>query len=146
MCRVKLLLILLSSLLFSIQQASATDISDPDTTFLSDSLEGSGYDSLILLSGNQYVVTLTAADSLKTSKYKSKKRIAAILAFPFPFGLLGLHRVFLGTKPYIPFVYIGTLGGCFLVLPIIDFIAILTSNEESFKQFENNSKVFMWSH
>lgn len=85
-------------------------------------------------------------DSGSTAKYKVKKRIAAILAFPFPFGLLGLHRVFLGTKPYIPFVYIGTLGGCFLILPIIDFVAILSANEETFKRLENNPRVFMWSH
>jgi TM2 domain-containing membrane protein YozV len=85
-------------------------------------------------------------DSIKTSKFRSKKIIAAILSFPVPFGLLGLHRVFLGTKPYIPFVYIGTLGGCFLVLPMIDFITILSADEETFRHFENNPKVFMWSH
>ena len=37
---------------------------------------------------------------------ENKKVIAAILAFPFPFGMLGLHRIYLGTKPYMPFAYI----------------------------------------
>ncbi len=78
--------------------------------------------------------------------FKSKKIIAAVLAFPLPFGILGLHRIFLGTKPYIPFAYIGTIGGCFGVLPFIDFITILSSNEAKLKPYENNPRVFMWSH
>jgi len=77
---------------------------------------------------------------------ENKKVIAAILAFPFPFGILGLHRIYLGTKPYMPFAYIGTLGGCFGILPLLDFISILTADDEKFKRFENNPKVFMWSH
>ena len=78
--------------------------------------------------------------------FKSKKIISAILAFPLPFGILGLHRIFLGTQPYIPFAYIGTVGGCFGVLPLIDFITILTANEATLKLYENNPRVFMWAH
>jgi TM2 domain-containing membrane protein YozV len=79
-------------------------------------------------------------------KFKAKKIIAAVLAFPVPFGLLGLHRIFLGTKPYIPFVYIGSVGGCFLILPAIDFINILSADEKTLNGFANNSKVFIWAH
>jgi hypothetical protein len=46
----------------------------------------------------------------------------------------------------MPFVYIGTVGGCFGILPLIDFIAILSTKKENFKHFENNQKVFMWVH
>ncbi len=104
-----------------------------------------GIPAFLIAEGGE-VKAISVQDSLAGSKFKIKKRIAAILAFPFPFGLLGLHRVFLGTKPYIPFVYIGTLGGCFLILPVLDFIAILSANEEEFKRLENNPKVFMWTH
>ena len=86
------------------------------------------------------------ADSLKPYKHENKKLIAAILAFPFPFGMLGLHRLYLGTKPYMPFVYIGTVGGCLFILPLIDFCAILVANHEQLQHFESNPKVFMWSH
>ena len=82
----------------------------------------------------------------KRIRHENKKLISAILAFPFPFGILGLHRIYLGTKPYMPFVYVGTLGGCFGILPLIDFITILIADDEAFKGFENNPKVFMWSH
>lgn len=71
-----------------------------------------------------------------------RKLIAAVLAFPFPFGIVGLHRIFLGTKPYVPVVYIATLGGIFGILPLIDFFAILF--DKNFEHYENNGKVLMW--
>ena len=111
------------------------------------------YDSCII--SNETVV-LTRSLLFDSSAYtpngdslghslKRKKVIAAVLAFPLPFGILGLHRIFLGTKPYIPFVYIGTLGGCLGILPLIDFIAILSSKENNLNHFAENPRVFMWS-
>jgi TM2 domain-containing membrane protein YozV len=76
-------------------------------------------------------------------KQKNNRKItAAILAFPFPFGIVGLHRIYLGTKPYVPIAYIATLGGVFGILPLIDFCAILL--EKDLVNFENNGKVLMW--
>jgi TM2 domain-containing membrane protein YozV len=80
----------------------------------------------------------------QTGSRENVKLIAAILAFPFPFGMIGLHRIYLGTKPWVPIVYVCTLGGCFGVLPFIDFVVILLQDEESLKQYQNNDKVFMW--
>lgn len=73
---------------------------------------------------------------------KKKKIISAMLAFPFPFGFMGAHRVMLGCKPWIPVVYMATFGGCFGLLPMIDFCVILFSKDIA--QFENNPHVFMW--
>lgn len=73
---------------------------------------------------------------------KRKKIVSAILAFPFPFGFMGAHRVLLGCKPWIPVVYMATFGGCFGLLPMIDFIAIVCSKD--IEQYENNPHVFMW--
>ena len=76
-------------------------------------------------------------------KQKNNRKItAALLAFPFPFGIVGLHRIYLGTKPYVPIAYIATLGGVFGILPLIDFCAILL--DKDFANFENNGKVLMW--
>ena len=75
-------------------------------------------------------------------KKKNKKIIAAILAFPFPFGIVGLHRIYLGTAPYVPVVYIATLGGVFGVLPFIDFCVLLMDKDH--ERYINNPKVFMW--
>ena len=117
-----------------------------DTTFTCDSMLCSEGDMIQIVSDNLELPNLVVKDTSAHSKFKTKKIIAAVLAFPVPFGLLGLHRIFLGTKPYIPFVYLGTVGGCFLILPAIDFITILSAGEETLKSFENNPKVFMWSH
>ena len=120
--------------------------SEPDTICICDTCPEENTATFISVAPDRDVMVLATTDSVKTTKFKSKKLIAAILSFPVPFGLLGLHRVFLGTKPYIPFVYIGTIGGCFLIVPLIDFITILSADEEEFKRFENNPKVFMWAH
>ena len=72
----------------------------------------------------------------------NKKITAAVLAFPFPFGIVGLHRIYLGTKPYVPVAYIASLGGVFGLLPFIDFFAITCSKD--FNQYRDNGKVFMW--
>lgn len=72
----------------------------------------------------------------------NKKITAAVLAFPFPFGIVGLHRIYLGTKPYVPVAYIASLGGGFGVLPLIDFCVITFSKDIT--PYRDNGKVFMW--
>lgn len=77
------------------------------------------------------------------SKQKHSKKItAAILAFPLPFGIVGLHRIYLGSAPYVPVVYIATLGGAFGLMPLIDFCVILCNKNT--ENYVNNNKVFMW--
>ncbi len=78
----------------------------------------------------------------KKKQKLNKKITAAVLAFPFPFGIVGLHRIYLGTKPYVPIAYIASLGGVFGILPFIDFCTI-TFNKD-FDQYRDNGKVFMW--
>lgn len=78
----------------------------------------------------------------KQEKEKSKHLTAAALAFPFPFGIVGLHRIYLGCAPYVPVVYIATLGGVFGVLPLIDFCVLLV--KKNIEKYVNNKKVFMW--
>ncbi|HEU4716414.1 MAG TPA: TM2 domain-containing protein [Bacteroidia bacterium] len=79
-----------------------------------------------------------------TAKRAANDRfIAAVLAFPVPFGILGLHRIYLGTAPYVPVVYIVTAGG-FGLLPLLDFIAIVSASDEEFESFHGNPNVFMW--
>jgi TM2 domain-containing membrane protein YozV len=72
----------------------------------------------------------------------NRRITAALLAFPFPFGIVGLHRIFLGTKPYVPVAYIASLGGIFGLMPLIDFFVICF--DKDFEQYLNNPKVLMW--
>ena len=71
-----------------------------------------------------------------------KRMVAASLAFPFPFGITGIHRVYLGTSPYVPVVYMATLGGGLGILPSIDFILLLT--DKNLEAYRNRNRVFMW--
>lgn len=75
---------------------------------------------------------------------RQERIISAILAAPLPTGIVGGHRIYLGTKPHIPIVYIATFGGFFGILPFIDFCVILTADSEKLKSFENNPQLFMW--
>ena len=76
-------------------------------------------------------------------KQKLNKRItSAVLAFPFPFGMVGLHRIYLGTKPHVPVVYIASFVGACGILPLIDFLMITFGKD--FDTYRDNGKVFMW--
>ena len=98
-------------------------------------------------SSKESVVQAVAKDSLHhgrlSKKEKREKLITAIAAFPLPFGFVGAHRVILGTKPWIPVVYVATFGGCFGILPMIDFLVILFDSD--IEKFENDPNVFMWT-
>ncbi|MGZ3921880.1 MAG: NINE protein [Bacteroidia bacterium] len=78
----------------------------------------------------------------RAKQKKNKKITAAVLAFPFPFGIVGLHRIYLGTAPHVPVVYIGTLGGVLGILPFIDFCVLVL--DKNIDRFIDNPKVLMW--
>lgn len=95
-----------------------------------------------VVSPNKGLPPALLAQLLKWKPVKNKKLIAALLAFPFPFGIVGLHRIYLGTSPHVPVVYIATLGGGFGLIPLFDFFAILFEKDP--ERFMNNHHVFMW--
>jgi len=90
----------------------------------------------------------TFSDSLKANSRdtllsKKHRLVAALLAFPL--GIFGLHRAYLGTSPFVPFIYIFTLGGGLGVLPFIDFVMILLSRDKEFQKiYVRNHHIFMW--
>jgi TM2 domain-containing membrane protein YozV len=80
--------------------------------------------------------------NFKRKQRMNKKLVASVLAFPFPFGIVGLHRIYLGTAPHVPVVYIGTFGGVLGILPFIDFCILVL--DKDFDRYLNNNKIFMW--
>ncbi len=98
------------------------------------------------LTSTDSIAILKDSTSIKTDLHQKKinrrkKIITAIFAFPLPFGFVGAHRVLLGCKPWVPVVYIATFGGCFGILPLIDFCAIIST--KNLVKYENNENVFM---
>lgn len=84
---------------------------------------------------------LTLITKLQQATQENKKITAAVLTLTL--GMLGVHRIYLGTAPYIPAVYLFTFGGGFFILPVIDLVVILSTKDIS--KFENNNRLLMWA-
>ncbi len=117
------------------------------TNLIADSLQISVSDSVIVITSDTLVSKKLEKNSAFISvdgkeNQRKKKIISALMAFPFPFGFMGAHRVMLGCKPWVPVVYVATFGGCFGLLPLIDFCVIVFTKDIT--QYENNSNIFMW--
>lgn len=84
---------------------------------------------------------LKLISKLQNATVENKKITAAVLTLTL--GMLGVHRIYLGTAPYIPAVYLFTFGGGFFILPIIDLVMILSTKDIG--KFENNNKLLMWT-
>ena len=99
----------------------------------------------VKLDGLHHLLSCISIAHLEQDSVKVKTRskvIAAILAFPYPFGMLGLHRVYLGANPGIPILYFVTFGGFVGILPFVDMMVIILSKDTS--PFVKNSKMLMW--
>jgi len=90
---------------------------------------------------NTVVKKIKLITLLQKATTENKKVTAAILTLTL--GMLGVHRIYLGTAPYIPAVYLFTFGGGFFILPLIDLVMILSTNDIA--KFENNNKILMWT-
>lgn len=86
------------------------------------------------------VVQLQDSSALPPMTDKHPKLTAAVLTVLL--GPLGVHRIYLGTSPYVPIVYAITLGGGLGILPLIDLIMIITHND--LDQYRQRKEVFMW--
>lgn len=80
-------------------------------------------------------------DATSVAQPKFKKLKAVLLAVFL--GHFGVHRIYLGAAANVPVVYSLTLGGGLGLLPLLDIIAILTTDD--LDRYTNNNKVFMWS-
>jgi len=109
-------------------------------------------DSMLVISSESELsnndINITPAKKIKFiamlqgATTENKKITAAVLTLTL--GMLGVHRIYLGTAPYIPAVYLFTFGGGFFVLAIIDLVMILSTKDIS--KFENNNKLLMWTN
>ena len=91
----------------------------------------------ISFSDTSKIVINEKGDTIILKKRKFTAILLALLTGP-----VGGHRLYLGTKPIVPIVYAVTLGGGFLVIPIMDIITIIFTKDLS--KYENNDQVIMW--
>ncbi len=86
--------------------------------------------------------SVIATDStLLIPQKKVKFKRGKAIIFTILTGLLGGHRIYLGTHQRVPIIYAITLGG-FGILPLIDLVNIIFTKDLS--KFEHNPKVIMW--
>ncbi|HRH02792.1 MAG TPA: TM2 domain-containing protein [Bacteroidia bacterium] len=112
-------------------------LSTPSELFIVCDLDSAESDSPLI---TETIPTKGLATRYHAAFQENKRLTAAMLTFAL--GMLGVHRLYLGTKPWIPAVYLFTCGGGFFVLPLIDFGVILFSKDIS--KFEHNDRVLMW--
>ncbi|MES2591387.1 MAG: TM2 domain-containing protein [Bacteroidota bacterium] len=140
-------LALLIALSTRISAKSDNLLSKPDSNLISVMVYLAGDSAFNNILTDTLTLQLKQEGSLLPAKQPNDKKekikwITKVLAFPFPFGFVGAHRVMLGTKPWVPVVYVATFGGCFGILPLIDFCVIMFS--DNIEQYENNPNIFMW--
>ncbi|MDR2907096.1 MAG: TM2 domain-containing protein [Bacteroidales bacterium] len=69
--------------------------------------------------------------------------IAWLIAFPA--GMLGLHRVYLGTDVKTVLLYIVTAGGFLGIVPMVDWILLLKGIQNGdISKYERNKRFIMW--
>ena len=74
-----------------------------------------------------------------------KSPVGAIL-LTFFLGGFGIHRHYMGTRPWMWAIYTFTFGGIFGVVPFVDFIVeiIATVEDNSVARYCGNTSFFMW--
>lgn len=76
-------------------------------------------------------------------EFSPKKRKFKAVVLAVLLGHFGVHRIYLGTSAEVPVFYSLTLGGGLGLLPLMDAVAIIKS--EDLSEFANSKKVIMWS-
>lgn len=93
-----------------------------------------------LLQSQQMTASLTG-----TARVKAGKEFVPALLLNLFLGGLGIHRLYLGTKPLTWIGYILTCGGIFGVVPLVDLIVLIV-NSNDISPYVDNTKFFMWAN
>ncbi|MBQ20188.1 MAG: TM2 domain-containing protein [Vicingaceae bacterium] len=96
-------------------------------------------DSLSTLDGEIFTTTELEMEVLDNGEV-TFKRGKAILFTIFT-GILGGHRIYMGTHQRTPIIYSVTFGG-FGILPLIDLIHLIFKKDISV--YENKTQIIMW--
>ncbi|WP_044129383.1 NINE protein [Rudanella lutea] len=93
-----------------------------------------------MLQNQSAMTAMTAAPA----QVKANKEFVPALLLNLFLGGLGIHRLYLGTKPLTWIGYILTCGGIFGVVPLVDLIVLIINND-NLSPYIDNPKFFMWA-
>ena len=75
----------------------------------------------------------------------SKSPIASFLLCTF-LGGFGVHRHYMGTRPWMWAIYTFTCGGIFGIIPLVDWVMLLVGLvEDDISDYCGNTKFIMWA-
>lgn len=106
----------------------------------SDEPENVNFDTLTVLSTSEVIFPLSL-DSVEVRERPVKFKRGKAIIFTILTGLLGGHRIYLGTHHRTPIIYSVTLGGLG-ILPFVDLINLIFTKDIS--KFEDKSQIIMW--
>lgn len=88
---------------------------------------------------------LPAGMPASASVSAGKSPVGAIL-LTFFLGGFGVHRHYMGTRPWMWAIYTFTVGGIFGVVPFVDFIVEIVAavEDNSIARYCGNTSFFMW--
>ena len=88
---------------------------------------------------------LPAGMPASASLSAGKSPVGAIL-LTFFLGGFGVHRHYMGTRPWMWAIYTFTVGGIFGVVPFVDFIVEIVAavEDNSVARYCGNTSFFMW--
>ncbi len=103
-------------------------------------------ENAVAISPMSLMAELPASVPASASISSSKSPVAAIL-LTFFLGEFGVHRHYMGTRPWMWAIYTFTFGGIFGVVPFIDFIMeiVALAEDNSVGRYCGNTKFFMWA-
>lgn len=89
--------------------------------------------------------SLPAGMPATASVSAGKSPVGAIL-LTFFLGGFGIHRHYMGTRPWMWAIYTFTFGGIFGVVPLVDFIVeiVALAEDNSIARYCGNTSFFMW--
>jgi len=94
---------------------------------------------------NEMPSQLPANAPVSATVSSGKSAVGAIL-LTFFLGGFGVHRHYMGTRPWMWAIYTFTVGGIFGVVPFVDFIVEIVAAVEDggISRYCGNTKFFMW--
>ena len=94
---------------------------------------------------NEIPSQLPAGMPASASVSAGKSPVGAIL-LTFFLGEFGIHRHYMGTRPWMWAIYTFTVGGIFGVVPLVDFIVEIVAavEDNSVARYCGNTSFFMW--
>jgi len=61
-------------------------------------------------------------------------------------GGIGIHRHYMGTRPWMWAIYFVTVGGIFGIVPLVDWIMLLIGLvDDDISPYVGNTRFFMWA-